>query len=404
MRRWAPLGYDIKDRKLVINAREAPHVRFMFERFARLGSVTKLLPILAAEGIKAKSGKPVEKGYLYRIITNPVYVGEARHKGTSYPGEHKAIVDRKLWDRVQGILKESPRKRAANSRARTPALLKGLIFGPSGTAMTPSHTRRNGKLYRYYVDMDVLKRGAEPGAASRIAAGDLERAVVDQLRAILRTPEIVVRTWRKIRPKIDTISEAEVREALEQLDPLWDELFPAEQARIVQLLVERVDARRMDSRSGSASMGSPALPKNSTAKRGRMSASAKLTRAGRTLVVRIPLPVQRRGTRKLVVGPDGAPWGGPRVVVDNTIVKALARAHRWKTMLESGEYASPTELAKSEKINFSYLCRVLRLTLLAPDIVEALLDRKQQRLQLSDLLRPIPLIWTEQRDKLERTA
>jgi site-specific DNA recombinase len=238
---WAPLGYNIRDRKLVINAAEAAHVRFIFERFARLGSVTKLIPILAAEGIKAKSGKPVEKGYLYRIISNPVYVGEAVHKGTSYPGEHKAIIDRPLWERVQEILKVSPRKRAAHSRARTPALLKGLIFGPSGTAMTPSHTRRNGKLYRYYVAMDVLKRGAEPGPVSRIAAGDVERAVVDQLRAILRAPEIIVRTWRTARRQIDTISEAEVRTALEQLDPLWDELFPAEQARIVQLLVERVD-------------------------------------------------------------------------------------------------------------------------------------------------------------------
>src|SRR3979490_673252 len=82
---WAPLGYDIRDRKLVINATEATHVRFIFEHFERLRSVTKLIPILAAEGIKAKSGKPVEKGYLYRIITNPVYVGEARHKGTPYP-------------------------------------------------------------------------------------------------------------------------------------------------------------------------------------------------------------------------------------------------------------------------------------------------------------------------------
>src|SRR5262249_12271917 len=70
---WAPLGYDIRDRKLVINTAEAAHVRFIFERFARVGSVTKLIPILAAEGIKAKSGKPVEKGYLYRIISNPVY-------------------------------------------------------------------------------------------------------------------------------------------------------------------------------------------------------------------------------------------------------------------------------------------------------------------------------------------
>src|SRR6266511_4659785 len=143
---WAPLGYDIRDRKLVINIAEADHVRFIFERFARLRSVTMLIPVLAAEGIKAKSGKPVEKGYLYRIISNPVYVGEAVHKGTSYPGEHQAIINRALWQRVQDILKVNPRKRAANSRARTPALLKGLIFGPNGIVMTSSHIWRNGKL------------------------------------------------------------------------------------------------------------------------------------------------------------------------------------------------------------------------------------------------------------------
>jgi site-specific DNA recombinase len=240
---WAPLGYDVRDRKLVINAREAAHVRFIFKRFERLRSVTKLIPILAAEGIKTKSNKPVEKGYVYRIISNPVYVGEARHKGTCYPGEHEAIIHRPLWQRVQDILKVSPRKRAAHSRARTPALLKGLIFGPSGAAMTPSHTRRNGKLYRYYVAMDVLKRGAEPGPVSRIPAGDVERIVVDQLRTILRAPEIVLRTWRKARQKIDNLTEVEVRQAIEQLYPLWDELFPAEQARIVGLLVERVDVQ-----------------------------------------------------------------------------------------------------------------------------------------------------------------
>jgi predicted DNA-binding ribbon-helix-helix protein len=132
-----------------------------------------------------------------------------------------------------------------------------------------------------------------------------------------------------------------------------------------------------------------------------MSTSHKLSRAGRMLVVRVPLPVQRRGTRKLVVTPDGVPWIGTRVVVDHTIVKALARAHRWKAMLERGEYASLTELAESEKINLSYLCRMLRLTLLAPDIVEALLDGKHRHIQLSEFLRPISLIWIEQRNKLE---
>src|SRR5580704_10396570 len=132
-----------------------------------------------------------------------------------------------------------------------------------------------------------------------------------------------------------------------------------------------------------------------------MSPSAKLGKTGQTLTIRVPLPPRRRGGRKFIVGPGGVTWTGRRVVLDNTIVKALGRAHRWKAMLESGDYCSMTDLAKSEKINLSYLCRVLRLTLLAPTIVQELLDGKHtSELQLSDLLRPIPLIWAERQDTL----
>ena len=132
-----------------------------------------------------------------------------------------------------------------------------------------------------------------------------------------------------------------------------------------------------------------------------MSACAKLSRASRTLIIRVPLPPRRRGGRKFVIGPGGIAWTGRRVVVDNTIVKAFGRAHRWKAMLDGGRYGSMTDLAKSEKINLSYLCRVLRLTLLAPDIAEALLDGKYTcRVQLAGLLRPISVIWAEQRCKL----
>jgi hypothetical protein len=133
-----------------------------------------------------------------------------------------------------------------------------------------------------------------------------------------------------------------------------------------------------------------------------MMVSAKLSKAGRTLIIRVPMAPRRRGARKFVVGPGGIAWTGRRVVVDNTVIKALGRAHRWKAMLESGEYASMTDLSRAEKINLSYLCRVLRLTLLAPDITEALLDGGHTcDIQLSDLLRPIPVIWAEQREKLE---
>jgi DNA invertase Pin-like site-specific DNA recombinase len=230
---WAPLGYDVKDRKLVVNEAEAATVWTIFLRFLRVGSMTRLTVALRSEGMRTKSGKPVDKGYLYRVLNNRVYIGEAVHKGIAYSGEHTAIIDRTLWDRVHDIIGESPRKRAMRTRAQTPALLKGLIFGPTGAAMTPAHTRRNGKLYRYYVSTDMLKRDADSCPIRRVPAGEIETAVIDQLRGLLRAPEIVVRTWRAARETVGDISEAEVREALERLDPLWNELFPAEQARIV---------------------------------------------------------------------------------------------------------------------------------------------------------------------------
>jgi DNA invertase Pin-like site-specific DNA recombinase len=241
---WAPLGYDIKDRKLLINQAEAATARALFQRFLRVGSMTKLVVALRSEGMTTKGGKSVDKGYIYRILNNRVYLGEAVHKGITYPGEHQRIIDQTLWDRVHDILRESPRKRAMHTRAQTPALLKGVIFGPTGVAMSPAHTRRNGKLYRYYVSTDVLKRDAASCPIRRVPAAEIESAVIDQLRELLRAPEIVVRTWRAARETGGGISEAKVREALNRVDPLWDELFPAEQARIVQLLVERVEVQR----------------------------------------------------------------------------------------------------------------------------------------------------------------
>jgi hypothetical protein len=128
-----------------------------------------------------------------------------------------------------------------------------------------------------------------------------------------------------------------------------------------------------------------------------MTDSATLSKDRRTLNVRVPLTIKKRGGRKLVIAPDGAPWTPPRARIDNTMVKAIARAHRWKRLLERGQYASVAELAAAEKINQSYVCRVLRLTLLAPDIVEAILDGKQPaELQMDALLRPFPVVWGNQ--------
>ncbi|CAM3302610.1 recombinase family protein [Paracoccus nototheniae] len=240
-----PLGYEVKDRKLIVNEEDAAHVRWMFARFLEIGSATELAREVDVRGIRTRRGNRIDKKSIYRILNNRAYLGEAVHKGTSYPGEHAAIIDMATWDKVRATLTDSPRIRAARTRAQTPALLKGLIYGPDGAAFSPSHTRKGGRLYRYYVSQTVLKQGAGSCPVGRVPAGDIEAAVIDQLRAVFRQPEIIAGTWKAARDQDPAqhagVSEADVRMALGQLDPLWDELFPAEQARIAALLVERVD-------------------------------------------------------------------------------------------------------------------------------------------------------------------
>jgi DNA invertase Pin-like site-specific DNA recombinase len=239
---YVPLGYDVQDRKLVVNDVEAASVRRIFERFVELGSATVLARELRREGFRNKQGTLIDKGYLYRLLKNRVYRGEAVHKGTAYPGEHDAIIDDDLWERAHAILQESPRKRANNSRSRTPALLKGLIFSDAGAAMTPTSTKKGAKLYRYYVSMDVI-RNRETGdetAPMRLAAGMVEDAVVTEVRRILQTPEVVAQVMAALKKEKGAVSEADAIAALHEFRALWAQLFPAEQARIIQLLVRRV--------------------------------------------------------------------------------------------------------------------------------------------------------------------
>jgi hypothetical protein len=235
-----PLGYRVENRKLIPDEDEAARVRRVFTLFVDTGSGVETVRRLQAEGITAKSGRALDKGDVYKILNLRTYLGEVVHKGAIYPGEHEAIVPRELWDRVRAILQVSPRKRAAANRQQEPALLKGLIFGTDGRALSPTHARKRGRLYRYYVAQRALKGDADDSIVRRISAAEIEGAVMAQLRAMLLQPEIVVGTWQAGRHDIPDLTEREAREALNQLTPLWDELFPAEQQRIVRLLVERV--------------------------------------------------------------------------------------------------------------------------------------------------------------------
>ena len=236
-----PYGYRVENRKLIVDEEKAEHIRWIFSRFVEIGSATELARQIDQRGLLTPNGNRIDKKYLYRLLNNRAYIGEAVHKGESYPGEHEAILDRVIWDKVHTILQESPHKRAANTRAETPALLKGLIYGPDGAAFSPTHTRKRGKLYRYYVSQSILKHGAGSCPIGRVTAGEIETAVIDQVRAVFRQPEIIAGAWDAAKSHCRDITLDDARMALQQFDPLWDELFPAEQTRIIALTVERVD-------------------------------------------------------------------------------------------------------------------------------------------------------------------
>ena len=237
--------------KLVPNAREAKVVRHIFQRFVELGSSTTLVRELKLDGVTAKSwttqdgidreGRPIDKGMIYRLLHNRAYLGEIHHKGQWFQGEHPPIVDRALWDQVHAILATNRRVRGNATRAKVTHLLKGIVFGNDGRALSPFHTtKKNGRRYRYYVPQRETKEHAGASGLPRLPAAELESAVLDQLRSVLRSPDLLHDVIPAAIALDPTLDEAKVTVAMTRLDVIWDQLFPAEQTRIVRLLVERV--------------------------------------------------------------------------------------------------------------------------------------------------------------------
>ncbi len=165
-------------------------------------------------------------------------------KGTAYPGEHDAIIDAALWDDVHDVIANNRVKRVAVAKEPSPALLRGLIFTETGVAMTPHHTKKGTRRYRYYVSMDVIKKRpkAEIRGPQRLPGGMVEDAVVSEIRRLLRTPEVAARVSRTLRKDRPDLGEADISASLTQFDEMWKALIPAEQARVVRLLVARVTA------------------------------------------------------------------------------------------------------------------------------------------------------------------
>jgi len=253
-----PLGYDVRDRKLVVNEAEAELVRSIFARYGETGSPAQLVRELQIEGNTTKvwvaqngrrhEGKVIDQQCLFTMLRNRLYLGEMTHKGQAFPGQHEPIVSNELWQAVHAVVAE--RKRGPRTRyKKEPALLTGLLYAQDGQRMLPTYTqKKNGKRYRYYVP--YLEKRQSAGATydpsrrniGALPALEIEAAVLAQVHKALQQPEMIVavrQAGMALREKQE-LDEATVLVAMRQMSQVWGNLFPIEQNRIMRLLIERV--------------------------------------------------------------------------------------------------------------------------------------------------------------------
>lgn len=320
-----PLGYDVEreNKKLVVNQNEARLVGHIFKRYAQLGSARQVAKELNESGNKTKSwttkkgkermGGEWNTSQVYRLLNNRLYLGEIAYKGKNYPAEHDALIEQNVWDKAQALLSENHRAKVTRARVKTISPLSGVIrCGHCDCSMGITYTKKKDRRYSYYICEKDQKRPVSQCPLKRIPSGDIEKAVLEQLSAVFRTPTLVAKTYftareleNEERERLDTertelqrklkatqaealalmseedtspeaftqlkdanrrvgelsarlapivarlnamkegsITEADVSSAFQSIEVFWEDLFPLERNRLINLLVERIEIQK----------------------------------------------------------------------------------------------------------------------------------------------------------------
>jgi len=399
-----PLGYDVDDRKLVVNEAEAATVRDIFHRYAAIKSVRALKEDLDDAGIVSKvrsdrfarqtGGKPIARGALYLMLQNPIYRGQIVHRDNCYPGLHDPIIDEAVWDDVQAALAVNRVERITRSQASVPSLLAGLVYDGSGERMSPTHANRKGKRYRYYVSQSLIKRGRPTAsrAACRAPAEDLEAIVQERICAMLGDESVILDTS-------GPIDIAECKTLIERAADLarrWPTLLASDKRAMLHVLVDRIDVRpeALDIAVRPSAIADVA---RSGCNFGQLAASTDSP----TTVLSVPARVRRTGmeTRLLIQGAVGPGSRTP----DRSLLRLIGQARRFHDMVINSHGRTITDLARETGVTPSWFTRVLRLSFLAPDIAKAILQGRQpMTLTAKSLMlqRKLSPDWSKQRVRL----
>lgn len=397
-----PLGYDIHERKLIVNNTEADMVRHIFDRFIETTSTTMMVRELEEKKWTTKSwitqkgkvrqGQKFNKNSLYHILRNPIYIGKIHHKGTLYDGQHQSIITELKWQKTQNLLNSRNPQSIRIPRTEAPALLRGLLFDPNGYAMCSAASNHGHKVYRYYVSTQAVKKSYDHCPIKNVAAHMIEEVVVVQIRRLLVQPEWAVR----ISQQDKGISERMAMAALKKFESLWGELFPAEQHRIANLLIQRIVVHPDKLQMTFRPMGMVALLRELVSD---ITYVAPTSYNDTFLTIEIPIAFKRRGGRKYITTPDGRDVLEDRKPhFDKSLIRAIVRGHELLELADAAPDLNVIKLGKDQKLDPSYVAKYIRMTQLAPDIIEAILNGQQPpTLTVSQLQRPFPDLWHEQR-------
>lgn len=395
-----PLGYDVEDRVLRINPTEAEIVRHLYERYLELGTVTELYRAAKFKGLRTKKriradgtsagSKLFSRGHLHRLLSNPIYRGEIVHKDKRYPGQHDAIIDEETWVQVQQLLETNRAGTRYRKAAQHTSLLTGLLFDATGDRYAPSHTSRKQKRYRYYYQQPGDdKDAAQPHAAHRVPADQIERPVRKSLLQFFSSSEQLIDA---IGHKLPANQVRQVIAAAKQVGKRLRKASAAAWREELTGVLDRVTLRTGRMRvqlSRNGLLAKLGLPKGSLDGRNKFWA------------FEIPYKLRNRG-RQLKILPEGITQA-TSLEPDPTLLKLLRRAHAWKQQLETGPPETISALAAANGVNASYFTRVLRIGYLAPDIIEAIVKGRQPpELTANKLVRVknLPIDWPGQREAL----
>ena len=399
------LGYDVKDRRLVINEAEAKTVRHIFQRYTELKSVRLLKADLDARGIVSKprnasdgtryGEKPLARGALYLMLQNRIYRGEIVHKDKSYPGEHEAIINEALWSEVQAILTENRTDRMIGTAEKQVSLLSGILFDARGERMTPTHATKNNTRYRYYVSRSLLA-GKVKHSGQRIPAASLEALVIGRIHNWLGDQTAMLDIIQSHTS--DAAIQKRLMNGLEKCVATWSELKADDIHKFMLSIAARIQAHvdRID-----VTLNPINLPRWF----GQMDCDAQPSATSQNdidagfVTLTVPIRLKRVGNEMKMIISDGSLPATP----DPSLVRALVRAYVIRERIFTDKSLTLEEVAKLENIVPSYATRLFRLTLLAPDIVSAVLSGKHPpeltaRKLLDDTR--LPLDWNEQRRNL----